>query len=406
MSFGLDPYHIALATIGFGIIISHWLPRFISCREPAASALLIGSGALIFALVPGMPQIVDPIAKGGYWSAASEIVVIIALFGTGLRIDRALDWQRWRPAMALLAVAMPLTIAALTGIGLALGLSLAAAVLLGACLAPTDPVLAAELQVGPPSQGDEHPVKFALTSEAGLNDALAFPFVYAAILLASGSFAWGDFLGFYVLYKIAVGCVIGAALGWVLGKIMFAVPRDQPLSQTGSAVVALAGTFATYGISELAEGYGFLAVFVAAIVLRREEEDHEFHRALHDFSEAIESALLSILLIALGGAIPLFWPLMSLELVVAAALALLVVRPVFGWIALLGCGLERRERAAVAFYGVRGLGSIFYLAYAAQAAEFEGLETLWALVALVIAGSTLLHGLTAERTLVRIAASK
>ena len=111
------------------------------------------------------------------------------LFATGLRIDDLGGWRLWRPTVGLLAVTMPLTIAAVAVLGWALtGMTLAGALLLGAVLAPTDPVLAGDIQVGPPLEGREHPVRFALTTEAGLNDGLAFPFVYLALHVAAGGF--------------------------------------------------------------------------------------------------------------------------------------------------------------------------------------------------------------------------
>ncbi|MBE3638149.1 cation:proton antiporter domain-containing protein, partial [Mangrovicoccus algicola] len=120
------------------------------------------------------------------WELMSEMTVIVALFGAGMRIDRLGPWRRWRPTWRLLGIAMPLTIAAAAWLGSGLvGFTLAGAILLGAVLAPTDPVLASDVQVGPPQQGREHPVRFALTTEAGLNDGLAFPFVYLGLLVAA-----------------------------------------------------------------------------------------------------------------------------------------------------------------------------------------------------------------------------
>jgi NhaP-type Na+/H+ or K+/H+ antiporter len=126
-----------------------------------------------------------------FWGAASDIIglsptlyVAAALMGAGLKLDRAFSWRKWGVTWRLLAVTMPLSIAAITLIGgLGLGLSWVAALLLGASLAPTDPVLAADVQVGPPKSGEEDEVRFGLTSEAGLNDGLAFPFVNLAIAL-------------------------------------------------------------------------------------------------------------------------------------------------------------------------------------------------------------------------------
>ena len=111
--FGFAPYHIALAAVGAGIIVAFWVPRFFSGREPAASALLIVAGALIFTVLPGMPAAIDPRTAPTVWEYVSELAVIVALFGTGLRIDNLTSYRRWKPTLRLLIVAMPLTINAM-----------------------------------------------------------------------------------------------------------------------------------------------------------------------------------------------------------------------------------------------------------------------------------------------------
>jgi NhaP-type Na+/H+ or K+/H+ antiporter len=147
--FGISPHHTAMAAIGAGIILAYWLPRFFSGREPAASALLILFGILTFSFVPGMPAAIDPRASPKVWELTSEFAVIVALFGTGLRIDNLRTYRHWQPTLRLLVVVMPLTILSVALLGWALaGMTLAGALLLGAVLAPTDPVLAGDVQVG------------------------------------------------------------------------------------------------------------------------------------------------------------------------------------------------------------------------------------------------------------------
>src|SRR3954453_7724962 len=151
----------------------------------------LGLGMLVFALPLGLPA-ADPLEHPKLTEHLTEIGVIVALMGAGLKIDRPLGGRRWMSTWRLLAVAMPVTIAAMAFLGWWwAGLVPAAALLLGAALAPTDPVLAADVQVGEPTdeEDSEDEVRFALTSEAGLNDGLAMPFVYAAIALAGGG-AW------------------------------------------------------------------------------------------------------------------------------------------------------------------------------------------------------------------------
>ena len=405
--FGFAPYHIALAAVGAGIIVAFWVPRFFSGREPAASALLIVAGALIFTVLPGMPAAIDPRTAPTVWEYVSELAVIVALFGTGLRIDNLTSYRRWKPTMRMLVVAMPLTILAVALLGYWLaGMTLAGAILLGAVLAPTDPVLAGDVQVGPPTEGGEHPVRFALTTEAGLNDGLAFPFVYLALIIGAEGFAPDQLLFEWLprdlVYRIGVGVASGAAIGWLLGKLLFSVPRGNALADTASGVLALAGVLLCYGATELVEGYGFIAAFVCGIVLRRAEEGHEFHTRLHNFSEAIEHALTAILLVLIGGILPLLWTELDWQHAAIALGLIFIVRPIAGWVSLLNTDLATRERLVVAVYGVRGIGSIYYLGFASSHLELVNEGQLWATIALTILLSTIVHGLTAGIVVERV----
>jgi NhaP-type Na+/H+ or K+/H+ antiporter len=398
--FGFESYHVMLAALGASIILAFWLPRFLSGREPATSAQLIAFGLVSFSLVPGMPRALDPVASPRIWEVAAELCVIIGLFGTGLRIDRFASRAKWMPTVRLLAVAMPLTIAALAFTGWAVaGLTVAGALLLGAILAPTDPVLAGDVQVGPPHEGGEHPVRYALTTEAGLNDGLAFPFVHLGVAVAAAgglsSALAGEWLLRDVLYRIVVGAAGGVAVGWLLGKILFDWPRENALSKTVSGVVALAGVLLAYGVTELAEGYGFIAAFTAGYRLRRAETEHHFHRRLHDFSEALEHSLTAILLVMLGAAIPVLWPHFRAEHAAVGLALVFLIRPLAAWISLAGTALRGRPRLVVAFYGVRGIGSVYYLAYAGHHTDLVNEYELWATIAFVILLSTIVHGLTA-----------
>jgi NhaP-type Na+/H+ or K+/H+ antiporter len=398
--FEFQAYHILLAALGVAIVLAYWLPRFISGREPAASALLIGLGFAIFGWIPGMPEAISPITTPKPWEVVSELCVIVGLFGVGLRIDRLANRRHWVPTLRLLVVAMPLTIAAIALLGFAwAGMTLGGALLLGAVLAPTDPVLAGDVQVGPPTEGGEHPVRFSLTTEAGLNDGLAFPFVYLALALAGAGAASAGLLGEWLwrdlAYRVVMGGVSGIAVGWLLGKVLFVFPRENKLADTESGVTALAGVLIAYGVTELLEGYGFIAAFVAGLTLRRVESEHAFHSRLHGFSESIEHALTAALLIGLGAALP---TLLSELTWVGAGIGLgliLLIRPLVAWASLHGSPLAGRERLVVAAYGVRGVGSIYYLAYAGSHMDLTNKAELWAIVAFTILVSTVLHGFTA-----------
>jgi len=405
--FEFQSYHVLLAALGVSIILAFWFPRFLSGREPATSALLILFGLISFSIVPGMPAALDPVRSPRVWEVASELCVIVGLFGTGLRIDRLASKAMRAPIFRLLLLAMPVTILAVALVGwYGAGLTFVGGLLLGAILAPTDPVLAGDVQVGPPQEGGEHPVRYTLTAEAGLNDGLAFPFVHLGILVVSAEMfgAWdaGMWALRDIVYRVLVGGLVGIAAGWQLGKVLFAWPKENALSKTGSGVVALAGVLFAYGASELLEGYGFIAAFLAGLTLRRVETGHEFHQRLHNFTEALEHALTAILLVALGAAIPALWPLFTWNNLLVGIALVFVIRPLVGWIALTRTILKARERAVVAFYGVRGIGSIYYLAYAGSHVELVNERDLWAVVAFTILLSTVVHGLTAGLAVQRV----
>lgn len=393
---------VVFALIGAAIILAYWLPRWISPRDPVATPLLIVAGLSLGLLMPRLSYQLNPLGDAEEWTLAAEVTVIISLFGAGLMIDNWNNKRAWMPAVRLLVIAMPLTIGALALLGWwAAGLSLAAAVLLGAVMAPTDPVLAGGVQVGKPLEGGEDPARLTLATEAGLNDGLAFPFVHLALMVAAaGNVVSGALLGEWaldrVVIKIAVGLLSGLGIGWLLGKILFDWPRRNPLAQTEAGIVAFAAVLLTYGVTELLHGYGFIAAFIAGIVVRQSERHHRFNRTLHGFTESVELMLTALILLALGISLPQLWPWMDwISLGIAAALVLLI-RPAAGFLSLSGVKVRNRERAVMAMYGIRGVGSIYYVAYAFGKQDFGDEGRIWAIVALSIILSTLVHGLTGE----------
>lgn len=397
--FGLSEIHVLMAIIGGSVFVAHLLPHFLFRRAASSSALLMLLGLLGFSVVPGMPAVLDPTTSPRIWEVTSEVAVIVVLFATGLRIDRIGGWSHWRPTVQLLLVAMPLTIASLAFLGWAFaGMTVAGAVLLGAVLSPTDPVLAGDVQVGPPLEGREHPVRFTLTAEAGLNDGLAFPFVCLGLMLAvvsADTSGWlVDWVLRDVLYRIAVGAAVGAAVGWFLGRALFHPWGSSAVEKGGPGVLALGAVLLCYGVVELAEGYGFIGAFTAGLVCRRAQEEHVFHKRLHAFSEALEHALTAVLLIMLGSILPALWHVLDWRYSLIGFGLLLVIRPVIGWLALLGTGLTSGDRLIVGFFGVRGIGSVYYVGYATGHMEFVNEDQLWALVAYTIFASALLHGAT------------
>ncbi|HEX8382112.1 MAG TPA: cation:proton antiporter [Sphingomonas sp.] len=394
-----DPYILALTGAGLLIALVAWLPLALKKLPLSLPIVCIAIGAALFRFVP-MPVVPSPVLHPDFVERFTEFVVIIALMGAGLKLDRVFGWKQWNITWRLLGPTMLLTIAAITALGVwVLGLPLPLAILLGGALAPTDPVLAADVQVGPPKTGEEDEVRFGLTSEAGLNDGLAFPFVNLAVVLAAAA-ATGEpwavkWMLHSVLWEIAAAIAIGWLVGRVFGWITFHIPAESKLAQTGDGVIAIAATLITYGVCEIAQCYGFLGVFVAALAIRHAHRSHDFQREMHDFTEQIERIAMMAGLLLFGGALvsgllaPLGWPEIT-----AAALILLVVRPVAGLIGLKGFRADLSEKLTLAFFGIRGMGSFYYLAYGLNHMEMAGRERLWALMGLVVLLSILMHGLT------------
>jgi NhaP-type Na+/H+ or K+/H+ antiporter len=405
--FEFSGYHLSLAVVGIIVILARWFPRLVSSREPAAAPLMILFGAFAVLAIPGLPTPPDPRHAPLVWEVMAEITVIVALFAAGMRVDSLGPPGKWGPTLRLLLFAMPLTIILIAILGVILGgLTAGGAVLLAAVLAPTDPVLAADVQIAPPHEGGEHPVRFALTTEAALNDGLAFPFVYLGLLIIAQGLMPGEWglrwLLEDVIWRIGVGAIMGWAGGWLLGQIIFNWPRETRLADTGSGVIAIAGVFLCYGSTELVEGYGFIAVTAMGLSLRRIETEHDYHRHLHDFSESIEHALTALLLIALGGVLPVLTTNLGWHHVALAVLLIVCLRPLAGLLSLSGSEMVNSDRTLVAVYGVRGIGSIYYLAYASGHAQFADLPDLWVITALTILLSTILHGFSVGWAMKRI----
>jgi sodium/hydrogen antiporter len=396
----LDLYDVALLVLGlaaFGVV---GLPRLLADRPLSYPIIYVVGGVLLFALPFGFEG-PNPIRLSEATERLTEFGVIVALMGAGIGISRPFNWRGWRTTWQLLGITMPLTISAVALLGWgALGLAPAAAVLLGAVLAPTDPVLASDVQVeGPATKDDEEDeVRFSLTSEAGLNDGLAFPFANLAVLIAIAGISpgnwWSDFLFIEVFYKLAMGTIAGLVAGRLLAYVIF--DRRSPFPQTMDGMVALAATLIAFAGAELVGGYGFLAVFVAAVMIRRSERQHQYHQVMHDFVGQVERLVTAVLLILFGGAITtgLLTALRWQDMLAAIAIVV-VVRPVAGWLGLLGTRAGRLERRAIAFFGIRGVGSFYYLSHSLNQIGFSDVDRLWAIVSLVVVISIVVHGATA-----------
>jgi NhaP-type Na+/H+ or K+/H+ antiporter len=399
----LDAYIIVLVGFGLLVLLTAWLPLVLASAPLSLPIVCVAIGAAIFALPYVQESVPHPQEHLPIVERFSEAVIIISLMGAGLKLDRQIGWRSWIVTWRLLGIAMPITILCLAVLGYGLlGLGAASALLLASVLAPTDPVLAADVQVGPPNAGDDGETRFALTSEAGLNDALAFPFVHAAIalsLVATTGEPWLlSWLSIDVAWKLTAGLAIGVLTGYTLGYLIFKLPERARLSGTGDGFVVIAITCIAYGVAEMANGYGFLSVFVAAVVLRTQERAHGYHAQLHDFSEQLERLLMMALLVIFGGALVSGGLIRGLSWEGAAygMLALLIVRPMIGWISMAGSAVSADKKAVISFYGIRGVGSIYYLAYALGHGAFDDADLIWSIVAFIILVSIVLHGATAS----------
>lgn len=415
-------YEVVLVFASLAIFGAIILPRLLSDKPLSFPLIYVVFGFVLFSLPTGV-QVPNPIEHSGVTERLTEMVVIIALMGAGLKLDRPFDWRAWTPAWRLLGITMPLTIAAVAFLGWSfLGMLLPTAVLLGAVVAPTDPVLASDVQATEPTaQTDEEAdptqqegeIRFSLTAEAGLNDGLAFPFTYLAITLAGVNAtvqaggegdvvgALTDWLLVDFFYKIIAGVIVGYIIGKITAYLVFGEPSTTDLARVMEGAEAFAATLLSYGVGELAGGYGFISVFVTALVLRHYEWTHDYYQTLHDFAVMVERLLMAAVLVLFGGAIagglldPLTWRVIAIGIVIV-----LVVRPLAGAIGLIGGRGTWGQRAVIASYGIRGIGSFYYLSYALNQASFQEVELiiagprLWALLGFIVIFSMVVHGLT------------
>lgn len=417
-----ETYNLTLVVLGLGLLgLATLLHRF-EGYPFSFPILALALGYVVFSLPLGLTP-PNPQKHGLLAVHLTEIGVIISLMGVGLKIDRLPHWRTWSSTWRLLGISMPLTIAGIAVLGWwLLDISPAAGALLGAAMAPTDPVLASDVQIGEPGQKvpeDSNPagrdeasqkdnprekedeLRFTLTAEAGLNDSLAFPFTYLALLMLKEGTASSNWLGTWLLidvaYRIVVGIGAGVLVGFFLSRILLRMPVDSEREKMKAGVGALAGTLLLYGVTECLGGYGFLAAFTGGLTIRHRECVQQVHQSLHTFTEQSEQLFMTGILIALGGAIaggllaPLTW-----QAVLLGVLLIFFVRPVAGLIGLLGeQRLSGLDRTIAGFFGIRGIGCLYYLAYGLQEGSFPERDMLWAVCAFTVALSVCVHGVTA-----------
>lgn len=403
--FEVEAYELLLAVAGLALLLGAVVLSVQKGRPFSAALLYLVLGLAIGAgLRIADAGWFDPTLEPEILTRIAEFAVIVSLFGAGVKLDRPLTLAAWRSTLLMLLVAMPVTIAGVALLGAwALGLTIPMAVLLGASLAPTDPVLADDVQVtGPGDEEIEDEARFTLTSEAGLNDGLAFPFVMLAVFGASQTFDaisawWVDWLLADVVYAIGAGLAGGAAAGLLIAVIVYRIGDRGWLSQPFDGYVALAAIFLVYGLVESIEGYGFLAVFAAGVAFRRYERDHAYNERLHEFTLTVEKLAEMAVMLILGSVLPLAGFLeLGLPLLAIVAGLLLVIRPLAAGLSLLGSRATWRERLFIGWFGIRGIGSVYYLGFALEAFQTPEARPLFAAISATIVASVLLHGLTSS----------
>ena len=380
---------------------------------------------------------IDAFAWSRVLEHVAEVAVIVSLFTAGLKLRVPLRDERWGVPVLLATVSMLLSVALVAVAGAWwLGLPLGAAVLLGAVLAPTDPVLASDVQLQDPTDRDR--LRFALTGEAGLNDGTAFPFVMLGVGLLGlhdlGRGAWRWFavdLG----WAVTGGLGIGWLMGLLVGRAVLYLRRRRREAVGTDDFLALGLIALAYGAALLCHAYGFLAVFAAGLALRNVEmhdsgerlppqprgaDDDpdviatdprhapaQMARAVLEFNEQLER-IGEVVVVVIVGAM-LWRGYFDTRAAWFVLLLLVVIRPAATVPLLAATGTTRARRWLVGWFGIRGIGSIYYLMYAINRGIEEGLaERMIGLVLAVVAVSIVAHGIsvTPLMNLYRRAASR
>jgi len=364
---------------------------------------------------------IDLLSQSVLLEHLAEAAVIISLFTTGLKLRLPLSDKRWLLVVRLAGPSMLVTIALVTAASvLFLDLPIGAGILLGAVMAPTDPVLASDVQVVDPA--DRNRLRFSLTGEAGLNDGMAFPFVMLGIGLLGlhelGHFGW-RWITIDLIWAIVGGLLIGWTLGHAVGRLIVFLRKRHQESVGLDDFVALGLIALAYGLSLWVYAYGFLAVFAAGLALRTiertssnpsaEPEEAGIDKALATdpqkapaqmasavliFNEQLERIAEVIVVVVLG--ILLSGTEFTLRGVLFSLALLFILRPIAVYAGLLGVKTSRPQFWLTAWFGIRGVGSLYYLTYAMNQGMDPSLaQELGMLTVLTIALSITLHGITA-----------
>jgi sodium/hydrogen antiporter len=397
----MEQYAVIMIIVGIGILGMAWMPALTDRLRLSYAVIYVVFGCLLYMFLDFLPK---PDLKKNNELALhlTELVVIISLMGTGLKIDQKFSFRTWHVPFRLVSINMVLCIGAMMAVCVYfLNFSPILALLIAAALSPTDPVLATDVQVGAPHEDARDNVRFSLTAEAGFNDGIAFPFIWLAIVWAGidaglgGSFA--EWAWQHVLYQFAIAVLCGILLGKLVAFLIFGLPGKADNLVTRDGFVSIATTLLVYGVTELVHGYGFVAVFIAGLAIRDYERNHKFHKRLHEFSDQMERILVGVMLILFGGSLVngildhLTW-----KMAIAGLVFLFIIRPLSTYVSLLSSGLHKKEKIIISFFGIRGVGSVYYLLFAYSVGNFGRQDELWSLVAFIILVSIIIHGSTAS----------
>jgi sodium/hydrogen antiporter len=374
----------------------------------------------------------DPYVHVALLERLAELALLISVFSVGLRLEVPLRDARWRLPLRLAFVSMTAMVAMVAALGVwVLGLSLGASILLGAILAPTDPVLASDVSSDPGARPDR--LGFSLAGEGALNDGSAFPFVMLGLGLL-GVHELGPNLARWwavdVLWAIAGGLLAGAAVGTATGRLVVwlrsrhaqAVGLDEFL---GLGVVGMA-----YGLAHISLASGLLAVFAAGMALQHvherprantkplpaaaSSEGHSYEKlathshhasatmrlSVQGFNEQLEKFAEMALVLMVGAMLAYTRPMPAAWWFVPVVL--LVLRPLSAVLSTAGEGLTRPQSAMICWFGIRGIGSIFYVLFAVHHGLAVGLtDTLLTLTLWTVAASIVAHGITAQPLMAR-----
>jgi sodium/hydrogen antiporter len=351
--------------------VGHWV-----ARSPLSPALLyMALGAALAAGTPMLP--IDAVSDARWIEALAEVAVLISLFAVGLKLRVPIEATFWRPALRLAVVAMVAAIALGAALGYALlGLSVGAAILLASIVAPTDPVLASEVQIR--RTGERDALRVTLSAEGGLNDGMAFPGVMLGLGLI-GAHDLGPHAARWVSVDVVWAIAGGGAIGWLLAVVLarlLALMRARGILAAFEEFFVLGGIALVYGAALSLHTYGFLAVFAAGLTLRQRERVGG-RKPAHDpvagvtpalaarfqhFTEQLERLAEVAVVLVVGALLVASAP--ALLSYAFAAMILLVVRPLSVLIGLLGVPSLHGQRRYIAWFGIRGIGSVYYLAFA------------------------------------------